>query len=174
VKIRPIWQRTSWKLIPIKHRKIESAFLAELPSCRWNSRPGGDLGTGRSDTNHNTLAPTFMTSLQSLPHHIHIARRIKREIRTSIGHLYNLVDDGRSLGEFGGVDEIRRAEFQGEVFLAVVGIDGDDLGTVFGSCSLEDGETDTADSEDGDLSLFYGFQKTISSADTTRHEKHDT
>jgi len=96
-----------------------------------------------------------MTSFQSLPHDINITRRVKREIRSSIGHLHNLVDHGRSLGEFGGVDEIRRAEFQGEVFLAVVGIDGDHLGAVFGSCSLEDGQTDTADSEDGDLGLFY-------------------
>ena len=96
-----------------------------------------------------------MTSLQSLPHDINIPRRIKSEIRSSIGHLDNLVDNGGTLGEFGRVDEIRRSEFEGEVFFPIVCIDCDYFGAVFSSGALEDGETDTADSEDGHLGLFY-------------------
>lgn len=42
-------------------------------------------------------------------------------------------------------------KLQGNVLLARVCVNGDDLGTLLGSCTLEDGQTDTADTENGDV-----------------------
>lgn len=96
-----------------------------------------------------------MTSLQSRPHHLDITRRVKSKVRTAIGHLDNLVDDGRALGQLGRVDEIGGSKLEREVLFTRVCIDGDDLAAVLGPGTLEDGETDTADTKDGHLGVFY-------------------
>ena len=95
-----------------------------------------------------------MTRLERRPHDLDVTRSVKREIRTSVGHLDDLVDDRSTLGELGRVDEIRGAEFEGEVLFPAVGIDGDDLAAVLGSGALQDGQSDTSDTKDGHLGVF--------------------
>lgn len=119
------------------------------------SRPGRDLSPSGGHSDNDALSPAFVASLQSRPHHLDITRRIKSEVRTAIGHLDDLVHDGRAFGQFGRVDEIGRSKLEGKVLLARVGIDGDDLAAVLGPGTLEDGETDTADTKDGHLGVFY-------------------
>jgi hypothetical protein len=119
------------------------------------SRPGRDLGPGGGYPDDNALSPTLVASLQSRPHDLDISRCVKREIRTAIGHLDNLVHDGRTLGQLGRVDEIGGSKLEREVLFTRVGIDGDDLAAVLGPGTLEDGETDTADTKDGHLGVFY-------------------
>lgn len=46
------------------------------------------------------------------------------------------------------------AELQGSLLFAIVDIDGNDFGTFLGSCSLQDGQTDTPDTEHGDVGVF--------------------
>jgi hypothetical protein len=43
---------------------------------------------------------------------------------------------------------------EGSFLLAVVDINGDDLGAVLGFGSLQDRQTDTADTEDGNIGVF--------------------
>lgn len=46
-------------------------------------------------------------------------------------------------------------EFKGGLLLAVVNIDGDDLGAVLGFGTLQDRQTDTTNTENGNVGVFY-------------------
>ena len=88
----------------------------------WSSL---NLLSSSSNTNNDTLTPSFMASLQGSPHHPNIACAVKGIVASAIGHIDEIFLDG--FVEFGGIDEISRAEFFGPFFLAIIGIDCDNF-----------------------------------------------
>lgn len=69
-------------------------------------------------------------------------------IQSSISHLNELLDNRLSL-ELHGVDEVRGTHLASPSLLAIVSVDSDDLGSLASDGSLDDGESDGAESEDG-------------------------
>lgn len=57
--------------------------------------------------------------------------------------------------ELGGIDEMRRAEFVRPCLLVVVDVDYDNLSCFVLHCSLHNGQTNTACTEDGDVGSFF-------------------
>jgi hypothetical protein len=74
-----------------------------------------------SNTDNDTLTPSFMASFQGSSHHPNIACTVKGVVASAIGHIDEIFLDG--FVDFGGIDEIGRAEFLGPFLFAIVGID---------------------------------------------------
>ena len=116
----------------------------------WKLTSSRDLLSSSSNTNDNTLTPALVASLQGSTHDANVTGAVESVIAPTVGHLNQLLLNSLAL-ELGGVDEVGGTELAGPGLLAIVDIDGDDLAGLVLDGTLEDGETDTADTEDGDV-----------------------
>ena len=112
--------------------------------------PRRDLLTRSRHTDDNRLAPPLVTRLQRRAHNINIARAVKRIIAASIGHLNELLLDALA-AELSRVDKVGRAELLAPRLLGVVHVDDDDAASLLLGRALDDGQTDAAGAEDGDV-----------------------
>lgn len=69
-------------------------------------------------------------------------------VKSSVSHLNELLDNRLSL-ELHGVDEVGGAHLASPSLLAIVGVDSDDLRRLASDGSLNNGESDSSESEDG-------------------------
>ena len=80
-----------------------------------------------------------------------VSSGIESEVESSVGDIDKVLGDGLSLGNVGErVDELGGSELESDLLLRRVGVDGDDSGGLLDLSSLEESETDTSGSEDGD------------------------
>lgn len=91
-----------------------------------------------------------MASLKSSTHDVDVASAVKGVVAATVGHLNELVDNGLVL-ELGRVHEVSGTELLGPLLLGGVDIDNDDLASLVGDGALDDGETDAASTEDGNV-----------------------
>lgn len=112
---------------------------------------GGDLLAGGSNTDDDALSPSLVAGLEGSTHDADVTGAVKGVVAAAVGHLDELVDDGGALGQLGGVDEVGGTELTGPLLLAGVDVDNDDLGGLVDDGTLDDGQTDTAGAEDGDV-----------------------
>lgn len=111
---------------------------------------GGNLLTSSSDTDDDALSPSLVASLESSTHDADVTSAVEREVAAAVGKLNELVDH-RLVSELGGVDEIRRAELSRPLLLVGVNVNDDNLSSLVHDGTLNDGETDAAGTEDGDV-----------------------
>lgn len=130
---------------------LDTAERRTLPLATGNELEGTscDLLTGSSDTDDRADTPTLVASLQSASHDPDVAGAVKGVVQTSIGDL-DEVRDNVLVTELGRVDEFGGAKLLGPGLLLVVGIDGNDATSACIDSTGDDGETDTANAEDGD------------------------
>lgn len=132
---------------------------------------GADLLAGRRDTNNDALAPALVRRLESGTHNLHVARAVKGVVAATVGQLNQLVDDSGALGQLGGVDKVGGTKLAGPFLLGGVDVDDNNLAGVLGNGTLDDGQTDTAGTENGDtaalLNLGGDAGGTVTGGDTT-------
>ena len=123
--------------------------------CRYSQRKlvrttCGNLLTGSSDTDDDGLAPSLVAGLKRSTHNVDVTCAVECVVAAAVGHLNELLLD--ALGaELGGVDEVGGTELLGPLLLGVVYIDNDDLGGLVLDSSLDDGQTNAASTEDGNV-----------------------
>jgi hypothetical protein len=121
---------------------------------RRKPTPGSNLLPSSRHTNNDALSPPLMACFERTPHNMHIARTIKRIVTPTIRHLDEFLLDALT-ANLSRVDEVRGAELHGPVFLAVVDVHDDDLAGLVLDRALDDGETDAARAEDGDIGALF-------------------
>lgn len=110
----------------------------------------GNLLASSSDTNDNGLSPALVAGLERSAHDVDVTCAVECVVAAAVGHLDELLLD--ALGaELGGVDEVGGTELLGPLLLAVVYVDNNDLASLVLDRSLDDGQTDTASAEDGNV-----------------------
>lgn len=110
----------------------------------------GNLLAGGSDTDDDGLSPALVACLERSAHDVDIACAVECVVAAAVSHLDELLLD--ALGaELGGVDEVGGAELLGPLLLGVVHVDNDDLAGLVLDSTLDDGQTDTAGTEDSDV-----------------------
>lgn len=119
-------------------------------SAHWELTPRGNLLASGSDTNDDTLAPSLVACLEGGPHDVDVTGAVEGVVASAVGHLDQLLLNSLVL-EVLGVDEVGGAELLGPLLLRVVDVDYDDLARALLHRSLDDGETDAAGTEDGDV-----------------------
>jgi hypothetical protein len=139
-----------------KPRKLSASLdtteRATLPytasdELEWTS---GDLLTGGRNTDDDGLAPALVAGLERGAHNVDVTRAVESVVAAAVGHLDELLLDAL-VAELGGVDEVCSTELLGPLLLCVVDIDDDDLASLVLSRALDDGQTDAAGAEDGDV-----------------------
>ena len=105
-----------------------------------------------------------MACLEGSPHDLNVTSAVKGVIASAVRHLDKLVDNGGALGQLRGVDKVRGAELLGPLLLARVDIDDDDLASPLLNSTLDDGETDAAGTEDGDVAALLDVGRDARSA----------
>lgn len=135
---------------------LDTTECGTLPSSTGDELEGtgGDLLASSSDTDDGADTPTLVASLQGASHDLDVSGAIESVVETAVGDLDEMGDDVL-VTEFGGVDEFGGAKLLGPLFLLVVGVDGDDSGSASVDGTGDDGETDTADTEDGDVGTLF-------------------
>lgn len=91
-----------------------------------------------------------MAGLEGGTHDVDVTRAVEGVVAAAVGHLDELVDDGLVL-QLGRVDEVGGTELLGPLLLAGVDIDDDDLAGLVDDGALDNGQTDAAGAEDGDV-----------------------
>lgn len=92
-----------------------------------------------------------MARLEGSAHHTDVTSAIEGVVTAAVGHLNQLVLDGLPLLQLGRVYKVRGAKLLGPLFLGVVDVDDDDLAGLILDGALDDGQTDAAGAEDGDV-----------------------
>ena len=110
-----------------------------------------NLLSGSSDTNDDALTPTLVARLESTTHNVDVTGAVKGVIATTVGHLNELLLDGLTILQFLGVHKVGSAKLLGPFLLAVIHIDNDDLGGLVLDTALNDTQTDTSGTKDGDV-----------------------
>ena len=91
-----------------------------------------------------------MARLERTTHDVDVTGAVERVVEAAVGDFDEVVLDAGALGELGGVDEFRRAEFARPFLLVGVGVDCDDARCLDEGGGRDDTETDGATAEDGD------------------------
>ena len=131
---------------------LDTAKSTALPHTPSNELEGtgGDFLTRGSDADDDGLAPALVAGLEGSAHDVDVARAVEGVVAPSIRHLDELLLD--ALGaQLAGVDEVGSAELLGPLLLGVVDVDDDDLAGLVLHRALDDGETDAARAEDGNV-----------------------
>lgn len=133
----------------------------------------GNLLSSSSDTDDNALTPTLVAGLKSSTHDTNVTSAVEGVVAATVSHLNQVFLDGLA-GKLGGVNEVGSTELAGPGLLAVVDIDSNDLASLVLHGTLQDGETNTADTEDSDvrslLNLGSDNRSAVSSGDTTAEQ----
>src|SRR6266536_4836994 len=108
-------------LVICQYRGIDEGMM-RLTSC-------GDFLSSSRDTNDDTLTPTLVASLQRSTHNTNITRAVKGVIKTTIGHLNQLLLNGLVL-KLGRVHEIRGTKLVSPFLLLGVQVDDNDLASL--------------------------------------------
>ena len=140
---------------------------------RGKPTSGGDLLSSSGHTNDNALTPALVAGLESGTHHTDVTGAVEGVVAPTVSHLNQVFLDSLAR-QLGGVDEVSGTELAGPGLLAVVHIDGDDLAGLVLHSTLQNGETDTANTEDSDvgslLNLGSDNSSTVSGGDTTAEQ----
>lgn len=134
---------------------------------------GRNLLASSSNTDDDTLAPTLVAGFQGGAHNTDVTGAVEGVVATTIGHLNELFLDSLAV-EFGGVDKVGGTELASPRLLAVVDIDSNDLARLVLDSTLDDGETNTASTEDSHvralLDLGSDNGRTVAGGDTTTEQ----
>lgn len=132
---------------------LDTAKSRSLPHSAGDQleRSGGNLLASSSNTNDDGLAPALVAGLESLSHDGHVSGTVKCELTASVGHLDQLVDNGGSLGQLGGVDEVGGAKLVSPGLLVAIDVDDNDLAGLSLLGTHDNGQTNTASSKDSDV-----------------------
>ena len=84
------------------------------------------------------LTPSFVARLKCLSHDLDIARAVESEIRSTISHLDQLVDDTLAVLQLRGVNKVGRSELFAPLLLVIVRVDGNDLACLARGGTLND------------------------------------
>lgn len=103
-----------------------------------------------SNTDYDTLTPTLVASLEGSTHDTDVASAVEGVVAAAISHLNKLVLDGL-VTKLGGVDKVSSTKLITPSLLGWVDINNDDLASLAGGSTLNDGESDTAGTEDGNV-----------------------
>lgn len=122
-----------------------------------------DFLASSSNTNDDTLTPALVAGLESAPHNVYVTSAVECVIATTVGHLDKLLLDGLTILQFHGVDKVGGTEFLCPVLLAVVDVHDDNLAGAVLDTTLDDGETNTSGTEDGDVAAL--LNTTLASSD---------
>jgi hypothetical protein len=91
-----------------------------------------------------------VAGLERSAHDVDVTCAVECVVAAAVGHLDELLLD--ALGaELGGVDEVSGTELLRPLLLGVVYVDNDDLAGLVLDSTLDDGQTDTASTEDSDV-----------------------
>lgn len=119
--------------------------MATLTSC-------SNLLSSSRNTNDDALAPTLVAGLERGSHDMHVTRAVESVVAAAICHLDQTILNLLALLEvLGRVDKVRRSELARPLLLRVVDINHDDLARVSAGGTLDDTQTDTASSKDGNV-----------------------
>ncbi|GAO47486.1 hypothetical protein G7K_1692-t1 [Saitoella complicata NRRL Y-17804] len=134
---------------------------------------GRDLLSSSSDTDNDGLSPSLVASLQSAPHNVDVTSAVEGVVTSTISHLDQFVNDGL-VTQLGRVNEVSGTELLGPLLLVVVGVNSDDAASALGNSTLDNGKTDTSNSENSDRSAFFDLssagRSTVSSSNTTSQQ----
>ena len=134
----------------------------------------GDFLTSGCNANNDTLAPAFVTGFERSAHDADVAGAVKGVVTASVGQLEELVDNGLTLGQLGGVHKVGSTELSGPLLLGRVDVDDDDLAGALGDGTLDDAQADAASAEDGNVAarLYVGRDAggTVARRDTTAQQ----
>lgn len=107
-----------------------------------------------SNANDNTLTPSLVARFKGSTHDTHISSAIKGVVTPAVCHVDKLFLDGLS-AEFGGVHKIGGSELVGLSRLVVVHVNDNDLVGFVLHCALNDRQSNTSRTEDGDVGAFF-------------------
>ena len=114
-----------------------------------------------------------MAGLEGSPHDGDIASAVKGVVAATIGHLNQLVDNRLSL-ELGGVDKVSGTKLLGPLLFGGVDIYNNNLARLVGDGTLNNGQTDAASTEDGDVGALLNIGgdtgSTVSGGDTATEQ----
>lgn len=129
---------------------LDTAKGAAFPYATSDELEGtcGDFLAGGRDTDDDGFSPALVAGLEGGAHDVDVAGAVEGVVAAAVGHLDELLLDAL-LAELGWVDEVSGAELLGPFLLGVVDVDDNDLAGLVLGCSLDDGKTDAASSEDG-------------------------
>lgn len=134
---------------------------------------GGNLLASSSNTNDNALTPALVAGLQSSAHDADVASAVEGVVATAIGHLNELLDNSLSL-ELGRVHEVSGTKLLGPSLLVGVDVHNNDLASFVDDSTLDDGQTDAAGTEDGNvgalLNLGGDTGSTVAGGDTATEQ----
>ena len=131
---------------------LDTTKSTALPHTTGNEleRTSRNLLTSSRNTNNDALTPSLVARLKRSTHNINVTRAIKRVVAATIRHLNELLLD-RLVTKLSRVDKVCGAEFLGPFLFCVVDVDyNNHAGLVLGR-ALDDGQTDAASAEDGDV-----------------------
>jgi hypothetical protein len=111
---------------------------------------GGDFLTSGSDTDDDGLAPALVASLERGAHDVDVACAVECVVAAAVGHLNELLLDALA-AELGGVDKVGCTKLLGPLLLRVVDVYDNNLACLVLSRTLDDGQTNAAGTEDGDV-----------------------
>lgn len=97
----------------------------------------------------DTHTPALVAGLEGGAHDVDVTSAVKGVVETAVGHLDEVILD-LLVANLGRVHEIRRAKLVRPRLLSVVRVDGDDATGLGKDRSRDDGQTNTADTKDGD------------------------
>lgn len=133
----------------------------------------GDLLASSSNTNDDALTPALVAGLEGSTHDTNVASAVEGVVTATISHLNQLLLNALSV-ELGRVNEVGSTELAGPGLLAIVYIDNNDLTGLVLHSTLDDRETDTSGTEDGDIGTFLNLGGnnggTVTGGDTTAEQ----
>lgn len=130
------------------------------------------------DTNDDALSPALVAGLEGRSHNMDIACAVKGVVTASVRHLNQSCLNVLPLLEIlGRIDEIGSTKLLGPFLLRVIDIHHNNLGRFLLDSALDDRETNTTGTKDGDVgallhTTFAGSDDccTVASSDTTAEE----
>jgi hypothetical protein len=153
---------------------LDSSESTSLPHSSSNELEGAgrDLLSGSGNTDDDGLSPSLVAGLKSGSHDTDITSAVESVVESTVGDLNKVVLD--RLSNLGGVNELGSTELLGPLLLSIVDIDDNDAsGSVLNS-SLDDGQSDTSGSEDGNgralLNVGGDDGSSVSGGDTTSEQ----
>lgn len=114
-----------------------------------------------------------MAGLEGSTHDTDVASAVEGVVATTVSHLNQVLLDSLAL-ELGGVDEVSGTELASPLLLAIINIDSNDLASLVLDSTLQNRETDTADTKDSDVGALLDLggldSGTVTGGDTAAKE----
>lgn len=110
----------------------------------------GNLLAGSSDTNNDGLSPSLMAGLECSAHDVNVTYAVRYVVAASISYLNKLLLNTLR-AELSGVNKVSSTKLLRLLLLRVIYINNNNLTRLVFNSSLNDGQTNTASTKDGNI-----------------------